>query len=79
MSRATLLATMEKIILKAKPNVEVTEASLFKEDFGYDSLDTINFFFELENQTNIEVPEEDIEDKNLVSIGVVLDYLEAKS
>jgi acyl carrier protein len=78
MNRIELFDIISKIIVKAKPSVQINENSLFKEDFGFDSLDTINFFFELENQTSLEISEKDIDGENLVSVGSVLNYLEKK-
>lgn len=79
MNRNELLSVITSVIVKAKSSAQVNESSLFKEDFGFDSLDTINFFFELENQTSIEISEKDIEGENLVTVCAVLDYLEKKS
>jgi acyl carrier protein len=42
---------------------------------GLDSLDVINYLFNIEEAYGIQVPEEDYEDKNLKVMGNMVEYL----
>ena len=66
---------LEKIaeIVKEQLNtdLEITEATSFKDDLGADSLD----IFELEEEFGVEIPSEDLE--NVTTVGDVVNYLKA--
>lgn len=79
MNRASIFEVITTVAVKLKPNAQVEENSLFKEDLNFDSLDTINFFFEVEMQTGIQIDENAIADENLISVSHLLNYLERKA
>ena len=70
---------LEKIaeIVKEQLNtdMEITEATSFKDDLGADSLDIFFFFFALEEEFGVEIPSEDLENVN--TVGDVINYLKA--
>ena len=57
-------------------NVEITEATRFKEDLEVDSLDLFELVMALEDEYSVEIPAEDLE--QLTTVGQVMDYLKAK-
>ncbi len=58
--------TAEKIVPEAK----------FVEDLGADSLDQVELVMALEDEFNLEIPDEDAE--KLKSVGEVLSYVKSK-
>lgn len=55
---------------------EITDDSSFVDDFEMDSLDMVEMLIELEKQTNIKIPNEDV--KDLKTVGELVSYLEGK-
>jgi acyl carrier protein len=53
---------------------EIKLESKFKEDLGADSLDTVEFIMELEDEFGVEVPDEEAE--KLTTVGDVVTFLE---
>ena len=62
-------------ILKKKPNEIQKEARLI-EDLEIDSLDTLDLIFELEEEFNIEIPQNQIP---FVTVQDVIHYVEEKT
>ena len=56
---------------------EVTEAASFVDDLGADSLDTVELVMALEEEFNIEIPDEDAE--KMTSVGEAVRYIEEKA
>ena len=56
-------------------DVEITEATSFKDDLGADSLDLFELVMALEEETGVEIPSEELE--NIKTIGDVEKYLNA--
>ena len=54
----------------------VTEESLIIEDLGADSLDIVDLVMTIEEEFNVEVPDEEIE--NIRTVGDVVKYIESK-
>jgi len=50
--------------------------SNFVEDFEMDSLDMVEMLIELEKQTSIKIPNEEI--KDIKTVGELVDYLDKK-
>jgi acyl carrier protein len=48
------------------------------DDLNMDSLDVISFLFEVENNFNIKVPEEDIDQFELLNLNQLYDYISRK-
>ncbi|GAB6431188.1 acyl carrier protein [Bacillus cereus] len=53
---------------------EITMESNFKDDLGADSLDIVEFVMQLEDEFDVEIPDEEAE--NLTTVGDVVAYLE---
>lgn len=76
---ATLDERVKKIIaeqLGVEEDEVVAEAS-FVEDLGADSLDTVELVMALEEEFEIEIPDEDAE--KILTVGKALDYIKEKS
>jgi acyl carrier protein len=54
---------------------EVTTESSFTEDLGADSLDTVELVMALEEEFEVEIPDEDAE--KLTTVRAVLDYIKS--
>lgn len=61
--------------LGVKPE-EVTPQASFIEDLGADSLDTVELVMALEEEFEIEIPDEDAE--KMASVGDAVKYIEEK-
>lgn len=55
---------------------EVTETAHINDDLGADSLDQVELIMALEEEFDVEIPDEDAE--KLVTIGSLLSYFECK-
>ena len=76
---ATVDERVKKIIaeqLGVEEDEVVPEAS-FVEDLGADSLDTVELVMALEEEFEIEIPDEDAE--KILTVGKALDYIMEKS
>ena len=62
--------------LGVKPE-EVTPTASFVDDLGADSLDTVELIMALEEEFNIEIPDEDAE--KMKTVGDVIKYIEEKA
>ena len=56
---------------------EVTDSASFVDDLGADSLDTVELVMALEEEFNIEIPDEDAE--KMTHVGEAVRYLEEKT
>lgn len=57
-------------------NVEITEATRFKEDLDIDSLDLFELVMAFEEEYGIEIPSEDLE--NITTVGAIIKYMQDK-
>ncbi len=75
---ATVDERVKKIIAEqlGVEEEEVTPEAHFVEDLGADSLDTVELVMALEEEFEIEIPDEDAE--KLRTVGDAIAYLEAK-
>jgi len=74
--------TFEKIseLVADKLGVEgskINAEAKFVEDLGADSLDTVELIMQLEDEFNLEIPDEEAE--KLTTVGSVVDYIEANA
>ncbi|MCH7496391.1 MAG: acyl carrier protein [Candidatus Marinimicrobia bacterium] len=72
-------STFDKIseVVADKLGVEpakITPEAKFVEDLGADSLDTVELIMQLEDEFNIEIPDEEAE--KLTTVGSVAEYIE---
>ncbi len=49
----------------------------FVDDLGADSLDTVELIMQLEEEFDIEIPDEDAE--NITTVGAAIDYIDNKA
>jgi acyl carrier protein len=71
-------ANVEKIseLIADKLGVEISKINpdaKFVEDLGADSLDTVELIMQLEDEFNLEIPDEEAE--KLTTVGAVIDYI----
>ena len=71
--------TFDKIseVIADKLGVEpskITPEAKFVEDLGADSLDTVELVMQLEDEFNLEIPDEEAE--KLTTVGSVVEYIE---
>ncbi len=68
----------EAIIYKLGVEVsQITPEASFIDDLGADSLDTVELIMALEEEFDLEIPDEDAE--ALTTVKAVIDYIEDKS
>ncbi|MDD2804381.1 MAG: acyl carrier protein [Elusimicrobiales bacterium] len=70
---------VKKIITEqlAVDAAEVTPQAQFVQDLGADSLDTVELVMALEEEFDIEIPDEDAE--KIRTVGMAIDYIKEKS
>ena len=73
---------LEKVkdILAEKFDVEeekITAETDLQEDLGADSLDVVDLLMSIEDEFDIEIPDEEIE--NIKTVGALVSYIEANS
>lgn len=56
---------------------KITEETDLQEDLGADSLDVVDLLMSIEDEFEVEVPDEEIE--NLKTVGALVAYIEANS
>ena len=69
-----------KAILAEQFDVEedkITADTDLQEDLGADSLDVVDLLMSIEDEFEVEVPDEDIE--NIKTVGSLVSYIEANS
>ncbi len=69
-----------KEILAEQFDVEedkITEETTLQEDLGADSLDVVEIIMSIEDEFQIEIPDEDAE--NIKTVGDIVSYIEANS
>ena len=69
-----------KAILAEQFDVEedkITEDTDLQEDLGADSLDVVDLLMSIEDEFEVEVPDEEIE--NIKTVGALVAYIEANS
>ncbi len=74
--------TNEKIseLIADKLGVEpskINPDAKFVEDLGADSLDTVELIMQLEDEFNLEIPDEEAE--KLTTVGAVIEYIDGHS
>ncbi|MFC1484740.1 acyl carrier protein [Candidatus Neomarinimicrobiota bacterium] len=74
--------TLKKIseVITDKLGVEpskIAPEAKFVEDLGADSLDTVELIMQLEDEFNLEIPDEEAE--KLTTVGAVVEYIDSHS
>lgn len=72
---------LEKVKMILADQLEVEEDTItadtdIQDDLGADSLDVVDMVMSLEDEFEIEVPDEDIE--SLRTVGALVEYIEAR-
>jgi acyl carrier protein len=70
---------LKGIIQKIKPNIEFGESQRLKEDLDFDSLDLINFYFEVEKAFDIRLSEDEIAALNVSTVSEIFGFICSKS
>lgn len=81
MDTQTISNRVKKIVLEQLGVYEnqVTPEARFIEDLGADSLDGVELVMAIEEEFDIEIPDEDFEDKaDTMTVGDVVKYLEER-
>ena len=55
---------------------DITEASNIQDDLGADSLDVVDLVMALEDEFDVEIPEDQVE--NIKTVGDIVKFIEAK-
>ena len=55
---------------------DITEASNIQDDLGADSLDVVDLVMALEDEFDVEIPEDQVE--NIKTVGDIVKYIENK-
>lgn len=69
-----------KTILAEQFDVEedkITEDTNLQDDLGADSLDVVDLLMSIEDEFDIEIPDDEIE--NIKTVGALVSYIEANS
>lgn len=70
---------LDQIIKECKPSVKILKKDFnLRNDLDLDSLDMMNFFFEIEKVFDIKIPDEDIEGNELNNISNIIKYIEKR-
>jgi len=74
-----LLAKIKEIVVEelGVEESEVTPEASFIDDLGADSLDTVELIMKLEEEFDIEIPDE--EEETLTTVGRVIEYIQSKT
>ncbi|MBQ7955967.1 MAG: acyl carrier protein [Lachnospiraceae bacterium] len=73
-----MLERVKEIIMEQLnvEDVEITEATSFKDDLGADSLDLFELVMAFEEEYGVEIPSEDLE--QITTVGAVIEYMKNK-
>ena len=74
----TIEKKIESILKRINPEFEYRDDVHLRENLDLDSLDVIEFLFEIETQLQVKVPEEDIDERGLLVLGNLCNYVKEK-
>jgi acyl carrier protein len=76
---ASTLERVKKVVVKQLEVSEdqITETASFVDDLGADSLDVVELVMGLEEEFDIEIPDEDAE--KIATVGNAVDYIDSKT
>lgn len=69
-----------KTILSEQFDVEedtITTETTLQDDLGADSLDVVDLLMSIEDEFEVEIPDEEVE--NIKTVGSLVEYIEARS
>ena len=67
---------IETILKTINASFEYSDNLNLRSDLNLDSLDVIEFLFEVESQLNVKIPEEDIDARQLMILGNLVRYVQ---
>lgn len=78
MNMAEVTARLKEIVMDRLDveDEQITETASFVEDLGADSLDIVELIMGIEEEFDIEIPDEDAE--KLTNVGEALSYIKTK-
>jgi acyl carrier protein len=74
----SVIDSINFVLKQFNSQLDYSESANLRENFNFDSLEVIKFLLELENELNIEIPEEDIDAFELMNLGKLNAYLSNK-
>jgi len=74
----TVEKKIEDIIRRNRPLFKYREELNLRSDLNMDSLDAIEFLFEIETEMNIKIPEKHIDEEGLLILGNLHRYIEKR-
>lgn len=69
---------LRAVLKEVSPLAVYTEEANLRVDLNLDSLDVINFLFEVETRTKVKISEVDIDNHQLLLLGNLRRYIEGK-
>ncbi len=69
-----------KAILSEQFDVEedsITSETLLADDLGADSLDVVDLLMSIEDEFEVEIPDDEVE--NIKTVGALVEYIESRS
>lgn len=69
---------LSAVLKEVSPLAEYREEANLRVDLNLDSLDVINFLFEVEARTKVKISEADIDNHQLLLLGNLRRYIEEK-
>ena len=74
----TLERVKEIVVDKLQRNEdEITESASFQDDLGADSLDVVELVMGLEEEFNVQIPDEDVD--QIKTVGEAVQYIDGKT
>ena len=74
----TLERVKEIVVDKLQRNEdEITESASFQDDLGADSLDVVELVMGLEEEFNVQIPDEDVD--KIKTVGEAVQYIDGKT
>jgi acyl carrier protein len=66
------------VMKDVKPSINISLESHLQDDLRLDSLDIMDFLFEIERTFEIKIPDSDIADNQLLKVDKMVNYIELK-
>ena len=68
---------LEKVKAILSEQFDVEEDSITADDLGADSLDVVDLLMSIEDEFEVEIPDEEVE--NIKTVGALVEYIEGHS
>jgi acyl carrier protein len=70
---------IDTMLKEIKPSLQFKADAHLRKDLKLDSLDVISLIFDLEREFGIKIPEKDVEEKELLNLSHLVQYIEGKT